>query len=270
MALKGNLRDFSIIQILNIINIAKKSGTLYIKGSGEVSLLAFRAGKLSYAQIGSEDSSLPAILYRQRKINHNQYKLLKERSKGMSDKQLGLMLINAGYVGQDEILESIQLYYIGAVRRFFTWVEGVFQFEQDKPPPADCIPVKVDLENVIIEGSRQLREWEQLKEEIPSLDMAVRFIERPGADLRNLNLNVEEWRVVKFVNPKNTIRQIAEATKMNELEIRRVVYGLLQAGVVELVRLGGLQYSFASALPDQNKEEQKSLVNRLIGRIRTI
>ena len=270
MALKGNLRDISIIQVLNIINLAKKTGTLYIKGSGEVSLLAFREGKLAYAQIGSEDSSLPAILYRQRMINNNQYKLLKERSAGMSDKQLGLMLINSGYVLQQDILESIQLYYIGAVRRFFTWVEGVFQFEQDKLPPADRIPVKVDLENVIIEGSRQLGEWEHLQEEIPSLEMAVRFIERPGADLRGLNLNVEEWRVVKYVSPKNSIRQIAQATKMNEIEIRRVIYSLLQAGVVELVRGGGLQYSFTSALPNQNNEEQKSLVNRLIGRIKTI
>jgi len=270
MALKGNLRDFSIIQILNIINLAKKTGTLFIKGSGEVSMMAFREGKLSYAQIGSEDNSLPAILQRQRKINHNQYKLLKERAAGMNDKQLGLMLINAGYVMQEDVLESIQQYYISAVRRFFTWVEGVFQFEPDKLAPADRIPVKVDLENVIIEGSRQLREWEQLQEEIPSLDMAVRFIERPGADLRNLNLNVEEWRVVKFVNPKNTIRQIAQATKMNEIEIRRVVYGLLQAGVVELVRPGGLEYSFSTALPNKSNEEQKSLVNRLIGRIKTI
>ena len=29
------------------------------------------------------------------------------------------------------------------------------------------ITVRVDLENLIIEGSRQLREWEQLQEEIP-------------------------------------------------------------------------------------------------------
>ena len=59
--------------------------------------------------------------------------------------------------------------------------------------------MRLDLENLIIEGSRQLREWEQLQEEIPSLDMALKFTERPGANIRNINLNVEEWRVVSYI-----------------------------------------------------------------------
>ncbi len=67
----------------------------------------------------------------------------------------------------------------------------------------------------------------------------MKFTDRPGTNLRNINLSVEEWRVVSYVNPKNTMRQIAKATKMNDLEIRRVVYGLLQAGLVEIVRPGG-------------------------------
>ena len=48
----------------------------------------------------------------------------------------------------------------------------------------------------------------------------------PGRNMRNVNLSVEEWRVVSYINPKNSIRQIARATKMNDLEIRRIVYGL--------------------------------------------
>ena len=51
---------------------------------------------------------------------------------------------------------------------------------------------------------------------------------------------------------------------MNDLEIRRVVYGLLQAGLVEIVRPGGAPASPTRMFPTQNKEEQKSLVNRLI------
>ena len=118
-------------------------------------------------------------------------------------------------------------------------MEGFFRFEPDVLPPDDKISVRVDLENLIIEGSRQLREWEQLQEEIPSLDMALKFTDRPGTNLRNINLSVEEWRVVSYVNPKNSMRQIARTTKMNDLEIRRVVYGLLQAGLVEIIRPGG-------------------------------
>ena len=88
--------------------------------------------------------------------------------------------------------------------------------------------------------------------------------------LKNLNLSVEEWRVVKSIDPQNTLRDIARAAKMNELEIRRVVYALVQAGVVEITRPRGKKISLSSALPNTSKEEQKTLVNRLIGRIRTL
>jgi len=90
--------------------------------------------------------------------------------------------------------------------------------------------------------------------------------------MRNVNLSVEEWRVVSYINPRNTMRQIATATKMNELEIRRIVYGLLQAGLVEVTRVEGAAQPAPSmrVYPTTNKEEQKSLVNRLINRIRSL
>jgi hypothetical protein len=271
MALKGNLRDFTITQLLNLINLAGKTGLLVVEGPGEIARITFRQGKLAYAQTGHEDGSLASILHQTRRISPSQYKLLKERTANMSDKELGLLLINAGYLTQDDILTSLQTYFTDVVRRLFTWVEGFFRFEQDIFPTDGKITVRVDLENLIIEGSRQLREWEQLNEEIPSLDMALKFSERPGTNMKNINLSVEEWRVVSYTNPKNTIRQIARATKMNDLEIRRVIYGLIQAGLVEIVRPEGVaQKPPPRQFPTGDKEEQKSLVNRLISRIRSL
>ena len=122
-----------------------------------------------------------------------------------------------------------------------------------------------------------MREWEQLQDEIPSLEMALKFADRPGTNIRNVNLSVEEWRVVSYINPRNTIRQIARATKMNDLEIRRIVYSLLQAGLVEIIRPEGVPTPMIKTptriqaqAPQKTKEEQKSLINRLIARIRSL
>jgi hypothetical protein len=268
MALRGNLRDFTITQLLNLINLASKTGTLVVDGASEQALISFREGKLSYARIGREDGSLASVLHKANKINANQYRAIADRAGQMTDKELGLLLINAGYVSQDDILLNLQGYFTDVVRRLFTWVEGVFRFENDMLPPDDRINVRLDLENIIIEGSRQLRELEQLQDEIPSLDMALKFTERP---LTNVNLSVDEWKVVKFVDPKNTMRQIASTNKLTEIEIRRIVYGLLQAGLVELARPTGIAAPpNPKMFPTQDKEEQKSLINKLIGRIRTM
>jgi len=276
MALKGNLRDFTITQLLNLINLARKTGTLIIEGGNERALISFREGKLAYAQLGQEDNSLVSILFRAHKLSAAQQKALQQRAGNMSDKELGLLLVNANYISQQDVLSSLQSYFTSIVNRLFTWVEGFFRFENDMAPPDDKITVRIGLENIIIEGSRRLREWEQLQEEIPNLDMSLKFADRPGTNIRSFNLSVEEWRVVSFINPKNSIRQIAAATKMSDLEIRRIVYGLLQAGLVELVRPeGGLPLPAAQAGVRQpiiptNTAEQKSLINRLITRIRSI
>ena len=272
MALKGNLRDFTITQLLNLINLAQKTGTLTIEGPTETVWVSFTKGKLAYAQHRNEDNSLATILHRTNQVSAAQYKVLKSRSSGMSDKELGLLLINAGYVSKQEILASVQTYFIESVQRLFTWVEGLFHFENDVLPPDEKITVRVDLENLIIEGSRRMREWEQLQDEIPNLDMALKFTERPGTNLRSLQLSVEEWKVISYINPKNSMRQIARATKMSELEIRRIVYGLLQAGLVEIIWPEGAPKPVPKrpALPAKDKDEQISLVNRIIGRIRTL
>ena len=268
MALRGNLRDFTITQLLNLINLAQKTGTLVVDGPSEQAQVAFRDGKLAYARIGQEDNRLATVLHKANRLSVNQYRTIMERAGKMTDKELGLVLINAGYVSQEDILLNLQGYFTGIVRRLFTWVEGIFRFEAELLPPDDRINVRLDLENIIIEGSRQLRELEQLQDEIPSLDMALKFTDRP---LKNVNLSVEEWRVVSYINPKNTMHQIGSANKMSEMEVRRIVYGLLQAGLVEVVRPEGARVPIpARTFPTENREEQKSLVNKLIGRIRSL
>jgi len=274
MALKGNLRDFTITQLLNLINVAQKTGTLIIEGPSDKVFVSFREGKLAFAQYGMEDNSLAAVLYRTKKLTPVQYRMIKERAANMSDKELGLLLINANYISQQDIISSLQNIFINVVNRLFTWVEGLFRFENNLLPPEGKILVRLNLENIIIDGARKLREWEQLQDEIPSLDMALKFADRPGANLKNVNLSVEEWRVVSFINPRNTIRQIANTVKMNEMEIRRIIYGLLQAGLVEIIRpvIPGQPAIVPGRLPvaPVNKEEQKSLINRIIGRIRSL
>jgi hypothetical protein len=169
----------------------------------------------------------------------------------------------------------LQAYFVGVVNRLFTWLDGSFRFESGMLPPGDKITVRIGLENIIMEGSRQMRELEQLQDEIPSLEMALKFTDRPGTNLRNVNLSVEEWRVVSFINPKNTMSQIAKATNLNDLEIRRIAYSLLQAGLVEIIRPVGARpiqppVKPAAAAQKGSQPEQKSLINRIIARIRSL
>jgi hypothetical protein len=147
MPLRGNLRDFTVTQLLNLINLAQKTGTLIVDGPDDTAQMFFREGKLCYVRIGQEENSLATILYRAKKLTSNQYKTIQASNGKMSDKELGLLLINAGYLTQEEILTDWQQYLTDVVRRLLTWVEGLFRFENEALPPADRIPIRLDLEN---------------------------------------------------------------------------------------------------------------------------
>jgi len=214
MALKGNLSDFSTTQLLNLICLARKTGTLTVEGS-QTANMSFRDGKLVLANLGENSNSLAYVLEDAGILTHQQGEVIRTRAQGTSDKQLGHLLIKAGYVTQGDIIQSVRRHTLDVVFRLFTWAEGLFRFDANETPPSDRITVPIDLESVIMEGSRRLKEWEVLQEELPDLDVALRFSDRPNTRLRNINLTVEEWRVVSFVSPRNTIRQIAEAINLN-------------------------------------------------------
>ncbi len=271
MTLKGNLKEFSFIQLLNLINLAKKSGALYIERPDVTCRMIFREGKLAFAELGNEQLPLITILYEAGLISTAQKELLSIRTAAMNEKAAGIFLISANYVDQTQVSTLLMTRFSEVVRKIFAWEDGFFRFEAGELIPDGRIPVHMDLENLIVEGARRLQEIEELKSEIPSLNMALKFTDRPDAEMRNFNLSVEEWRVINYIDPKNTIQQIAAAVKMDEIQIRRVVYTLLQAGLIEIVRPGGMPLRLPEKMfPTQNPDEQKSLVNRLIHRIRSI
>ncbi|MGQ9709017.1 MAG: DUF4388 domain-containing protein [Anaerolineae bacterium] len=278
MALKGNLQDFSATQLLHLINLARKTGTLAVETPQDQARFYFREGKLIYANVDGQDDRLVSILQRAGKITEELARTIRARSDIKDDRELGVLLSNAGYVTQKDIVDSVRNYVLEVVYKLFTWPEGTFRFEPSLLPVEGRITVSVDLENVIMEGSRRLREWERLQEELPNLDMALRFTDRPDVRLRTINLTVEEWRVVSFINPRNTIRQIAQYNHMSDFQIRRIVYGLLQAGLVELVPVEGAEVKPPPGVPapvgvpsmQRRPAVKRSIVQRLIDRIREL
>lgn len=297
MPLKGNLADFSTTQILNLINLAKKTGTLRIfepivtdetirDGQGnprpkvvpgeERVTVCFRDGSLILASMGTQDGHLANVLHKAGKLNAEQARVIRERGAKYSDKALALMLINANYVTQADVVRSIKAHTVGIVYDIMTWTKEPFVFEENITPAAERITVPIDLKNVIIEGARRAKEIKPLEEELPNLDFALKFPDAPGDKFRGIHLSVEEWRVVSFINPKNSIRQIAKACNMTDTEIRKVVYGLLQAGLVELVKSPGMQQAKPAAATTpiarrgaiQSPSVKRSVVERLIAKIK--
>src|SRR4030042_351594 len=210
MALKGNLKDFHVTQLFNLVNLARKTGALTIEGRDKRAEVCFKEGRLVYASLNGQERGLIGMLEKAGKSSSEQSRVIRARSRSNADKELGLLLINAGYVTQEDIVRSVRAHTLDVVYVLFTWTDGSFVFEPNKLPAEGAITVPIKLENIIREGSRRVKEYEMLQNELPDLDLALKFTERPDSRLRDINLTVEEWRVISFINPRNTIRQSEE------------------------------------------------------------
>jgi Domain of unknown function (DUF4388) len=286
MALKGKLEDFGITQLLNLINLARKTGTLYLGGSDKDAYLCFREGKLVYASITGVDDYLPVILQHAGIFTPDHVRMIQENMPGKPDQDIAKVLITSGRLKQQVLLRHVREHILGVVYQVFSWNQGAFRFEPSELPVQGRITSSIALENVIMEGSRRLKEWELLHDELPDLDIALRFAERPSTPLRDINLSVEEWRVISFINPRNTIRQIGNYNSMDELQIRKIVYSLLQAGLVEMTRAPRslapspaprVAASDKAVKPEAQPEPQmrrpavkRGIIQRLIRRIREL
>ncbi|MGC9398701.1 MAG: DUF4388 domain-containing protein [Anaerolineae bacterium] len=284
MALKGRLQDFGITQLLNLVNLARKTGTLYLEHPQEgKAYLCFREGKLIYSVMEGEDDSLPMLLQEVGKLTAEQARMVKKNMGDRPDRDIAMMLIQAGHIQQQDVAQSVRRHILDQVYKVFSWTEGTFRFEPAELPIQGKLTTSIALENVIMEGSRRLKEWERLKEELPSLDVALKFAKRPTTPLRDINLTVEEWRVISFVNPRNTLRRIAQSNSMSEFQIRKIAYSLLQAGLVEVVRppRQAVIEGRGSQTDRERREEAQSvsqrkpavkrgLIHRLIDRIREL
>jgi len=238
--------------------------------------IAFNKGKLIYASLTSQDNGLVAVLNKAGKLTNDQAKILNERAKNTSDKALAMRLIGAKYVTQADIVNCVKNHILEVVYNLMTWKEGPFRFDDEVAPSSDQIQVPIDLENVIIEGSRRMQKMEEINTVIDDLDIALRFPENPKEKFKGIHLSVDEWKVVSYVNPKNTIRQIMKVLNMSEAEIKKVVYGLHQAGLVEIVR----NTAASQANKPQSRRQQmqqkkkgapdKQVINKLIDRLKSI
>lgn len=274
MALQGNLRDFSTTQLLNLVNLARKTGAMTIQIKDDSASLYFREGKLIHAATQKRQGHLAAMLLHAGKLSEDQARAITNQPQIPTDKALGIDLIRGGIVKQQDIVQGVKEFMLDIVYSLFSWTDGQFKFNQGAQPAGDKITVPLNLDNVILEGSRRIQENERLLDELPDLTVvALQITDKP---LRDVKLTPDDWRVISHIHPRHTIEQIAQANNMDEFQIRKIVYGMLQAGLVELIKPEGFQpkSTFQTRAVKKRAEEspsmKRSVVERLITRIKRI
>lgn len=268
MALVGNIRDFGLSDFLYLVDRGYKTGCLHLTRGDEHASLYFDKGKLITAGRDASQARVTDVLVRKGKLTAQQAQAA--ISAVHNGSVLSQLLLDQNLIARDDLQRVLQQHIEESVYGLFGWPDGEFRFEQNQRPSNDApiMPMPISVENLIMEGVRRIDEWGRIKDRIPSTEMIVKFVEQPGEKAKGVNLSPDEWRVFARINGKHTLAEIAQKTNLSEFDVCRIVYGFLTAGLVEVQKKPRPMPVAGDRPPQEAPKVKKSLVSRIINRIR--
>lgn len=118
-----------------------------------------------------------------------------------------------------------------ALFAMMTWMIGKFNFSPDALPEEKSIETGTD--QLLEEGEKSIKEWEHIREVIPSMDVVFRLAGHKGSD--DINLKSTEWNILTQVNAMRSVGEISNALNLDEFTVAKTLDELYSAGLLEIV-----------------------------------
>ena len=98
------------------------------------------------------------------------------------------------------------------------------------PPPATAVTLLMDLQNLIMEGSRRIDERGRLSEVFPDKDMIVEAMANPERVKHSVTMTPEEWKVFFLVDGRRSLSEICRlAGNPDEMATLEILHRLVMA-----------------------------------------
>jgi hypothetical protein len=265
MALEGTLKDFALADILQLVGIQRKTGLLTLENDDDSVTVSFAEGRVVGADTRRRniEDLLGSVLVRTGRITQAHLDECMRLQKSTLQR-LGYLLIKNGYVSEEDLHDALRVQVTQIVFRLFRWRSGRYHFVPAEHVEYDrehFSPVEVD--TILMEGARMVDEWPIIERQIRSGEMVLRktaagaSVEAPvqsivDADIdlglqgagettgssTEVQLTTDAREVLRMVDGRATVREIAERCPLGEFDTHRALCDLLNRGLIEETRMG--------------------------------
>ncbi|MBI2893298.1 MAG: response regulator [Deltaproteobacteria bacterium] len=232
-ALAGDLGMVPLGEILQLLQLQKQTGVLEIQGEPAEIAICFRDGVIDLAQSrgGPQDMLLGRYLIEEDLISKQDLDMLLKNRTG--NRLLGDQLVKLGYILADDLHRALTRQTSELIYEVLRWRGGTFRFSKGaRRPEADAARLDLPVASILLEGFRRVDEWRLIEQHIESFDLVLHRDDEAIDRMGSGRLTREEALVLDFVNGRNTVRDIAERSRMGSFEVSRVLYRLLQVGLI--------------------------------------
>ncbi|MBI1753208.1 MAG: DUF4388 domain-containing protein [Acidobacteria bacterium] len=257
MALEGSLRDFDLFSLFNMIKIQGKNGTLVLSQGQEFVKVFFENGEIvgcDSNQIRMEDR-LGTMLVRLGRLTGEEL-LAMVQIQRQTLKRMGTLLMESGKVASSDLQDALFNQATAILHRTFRWVEGDYRFDSMLPPDLDrdhFVPIPVD--TVLMEAARIQDEWPEVERRLPGMDTALArspraqslhldidrdvslLLDGKGGQITqgSSGLSHEQEVVLSYFGHPQSVNEIVQISRYEELDTCKAVADLIEAGLLEPV-----------------------------------
>lgn len=236
MAIEGSLKGLGIQDVLQLLHLSQKTGTLTVgseRNDDEVTV-HLDQGAIVFAMRRRSTRRLGQQLLRMGKVTERELERALELQRRTPTQRLGRILLEMGSVGEQELIRQLRFQIEETMYDLLSWTEGVFRFEEREEVDWGDAAVAVRVESLLMEGARRIDEWSRLEARIPNADAIPVLEPVDDGNAAPLDLLPEDWEVLAEIDGERDLHQIAAELGQSDFEVARIVYGLVSTGVVRV------------------------------------
>ena len=235
MAIQASIEELGLFDLFQVLYMNEKTGRLIItdvEGSREA-LILFDSGSICMASI--HDRSPRSIV-----------DLLEEWGVADSGSIVEIEKALPKYKSLIECLEALGISSGNHLENFFgariresvydilKWEKGDCRFIEEELDERREVIVRLNTENLILEGARRIDEWSNIKNKVPSRH-SVFSLCQGNEEGQALNLKPKEWEILSLIDGNKSVNEINDEVGEELFSASKLIYGLVVMDVIELV-----------------------------------
>lgn len=229
--LAGNLDEFTLPDLFQLLGLTKKSGALRITHDGAEGRIYFTEGEVYFAQADHRRLPLGARLVGGGHLPAERLQQLLRDHRGGSAVEVVADLWSSGQIDEAVLNELLHEQLQDALFSLLRLEEGEFAF--DGEAGVDWAGPRYEATQALEEAHRRIDEWGVLSAHVPAPKSVLSLAPNPpGA--APLALERDQWHVVALVDGKRTVADVVELSGKGEFRAGRVIADLVEAGLVEV------------------------------------
>lgn len=262
VALHGNLQDFGIGEVFQLIGQQRKTGVLEVRGEhGEVEL-RFDSGGVVAAVPTAERPDAPLIEMIARCGVVPRDRLTELEREVAANEPLTPRILSASLIDPDSLREIEDLLTRETIFEVLRWESGSFRFVAQ--PIAHERPAEqlLGAEQVLMDGLRMVDEWRAFSAEVPADPVVFRrrgsleeYRHSPAG--RASTTPAEAERIYMLVDGRASVRRVVDLSRLGNFLAMRVLIQLARSGWIEPVRARRDLEPRASAPPHSSERRRR-------------